>query len=356
MRVGLARRSIAIGSCAAVLLFAVTAYAADYEALMSEGVSLRRSGDDRAALKRFQQAYGLNKTARALAQIGLAEQAIGSWGAADRHLREALEAKDDPWIVKNGRSIEQALVVISAHVGRLEVSGTPAGAEVRVDGEMVGQLPLPRPVTVTAGGVAVEIRAPGHVPIVRATDVGARALTRETFTLQSMFPTADARAGGGAGARQDKDASGAADISGSASSPSGGADSTPADPSDPAAAATNWGSPRRVLVLVSAGLAAASLAFGVIEHLSWQDGVEKFGARSDCGTLFPGKGGVGCAKLYDDGQRARTLAFIGYGVAAGFAATAAILHFTAPDSRTEGSKLACAPLFATPGLGCAFVF
>ena len=47
-----------------------TVQAADYESLMREGISLRRSGDDLAALSRFQQAFGLNQTPRAQAQIG----------------------------------------------------------------------------------------------------------------------------------------------------------------------------------------------------------------------------------------------------------------------------------------------
>ena len=173
--------------------------AADYEALMREGVSLRRAGDDAAALKRFQRAYELDPTPRALAQIGLAEQALGRWAAADKHLRQALEPSDDAWIKKNRASIDAALAMVGGHVGQLEVRGAPAGAEVRVDGEVVGRLPLPRPITVTAGEVAVQVRAPGHLPIVRAATITARTLTRETFELQ---PLGQAAPGVGAAAEE----------------------------------------------------------------------------------------------------------------------------------------------------------
>src|SRR5687768_12256290 len=111
------------------LIFTVTfftiavAEGADHETLIREGIALRRAGDDLAALSKFQQAYELNKTPRALAQIGLAEQALGRWAVADRHLRQALESADDPWIRKNRGSIDESLTMIAGHVGQLEVSG-----------------------------------------------------------------------------------------------------------------------------------------------------------------------------------------------------------------------------------------
>src|SRR4051812_29586201 len=96
------------------------AEAADYESLMRDAVGLRRAGDDAGALKLFEQAYALNKTPKALAQIGIAEQALGRWSAARKHLGQALESGDDPWIKKNRAAINKSLDIIAAHVGQLE--------------------------------------------------------------------------------------------------------------------------------------------------------------------------------------------------------------------------------------------
>src|SRR4051812_7480565 len=56
--------------------------AADALELLREGVSLRREGRDEEALQRFQRAYEIGHGGRALAQIGLAEQALGRWAVS----------------------------------------------------------------------------------------------------------------------------------------------------------------------------------------------------------------------------------------------------------------------------------
>jgi hypothetical protein len=339
-----------------------TVQAADYESLMREGISLRRSGDDLAALSRFQQAFGLNQTPRAQAQIGLAEQALGRWTSADKHLQEALESDSDPWIRKNRGSLVEARAVVVTHLGQMEISGVPVGAEVRIDGDLVGRLPLSRPITVTAGGVAVEVRAPGYVPIVRATTVTARTLTRETFTLQPLSPAAEpsptsrlrASASSKAGAAAPADS----DVAPVASSNESSAASDSSAGEAPAEEGEGRGT-RSHLAITAGALGVASLAFGIFEHLSWQKKVDSFGSNKACGTTFPGYGQAGCKQLYDDGQQARLLAFVGYGVAGALAATAIVLYVT--DSGKAGSsgeqaKVACAPALLTPGVSCALRF
>src|SRR5262245_7061850 len=64
----------------------------EVEALIKSGVSLREQGKDEAALREFQRAHELSRAPRALAQIALAEQALGRWIDAEAHLEEALTA------------------------------------------------------------------------------------------------------------------------------------------------------------------------------------------------------------------------------------------------------------------------
>ena len=332
--------------------------AADYESLMRDAVSKRRAGDDTAALKLFQQAYELNKTAKALAQMGLAEQALGRWGSADRHLRQALETgATDPWIKKNRPAIGTSLDTIASHVGQLDVIGQPPGAEVRVDGEGVGQLPLAHPITVTAGGVAVEVSARGYLPILRSTMVSPGKLTRELFNLQSTAPAADQTPASGRAPGTPEPAAVVVPPSRSVSANEGAA-GTPGDhASGPSTAPAPAASSSRLpWVLTAGGLSAASLAFGIVEHLAWQNKVSSFASMSACGTTFPAKGGPGCQSLYDDGQSAKLRAFVGYGLGAAFAATAVILYFTDPSRDAEPTRVACAPTLGTTGVGCALTF
>ena len=167
------------------------------EATIQRGLELRRHGQDEQALLEFNNAYASSKSSRALAQVGLAEQALGRWADAELHLERALEADADPWIRKNRGTLRVSLSVVAKHIGSLEVLGNPAGAEVRVQGNSVGRLPLEKPTRVPAGDVVVEVRHPGYHSISRTVGVAAGSLSRETIVL---LPLEETGGGGGIGA------------------------------------------------------------------------------------------------------------------------------------------------------------
>ncbi|HEX4352161.1 MAG TPA: tetratricopeptide repeat protein, partial [Polyangiales bacterium] len=60
------------------------------DALISQGVALRKQGKNAEALVDFQRAYQISPSPRAQAQIALAEQALGDWIAAEDGLVSAL--------------------------------------------------------------------------------------------------------------------------------------------------------------------------------------------------------------------------------------------------------------------------
>jgi len=168
--------------CAAALSPGITV-AADSAAenLVREGIALRRKGDDAAALEKFQEAFRLDSSARTMAQIALAEQALGRWVPAHEHLTHSLESKSDPWIKKNRAPLSDALKVISEHVGQLEILGGTPGTEVRINSVSRGQLPLARPLTLATGTVTIDLAAPGFVPLQRSTVIRAHEVLRESF-------------------------------------------------------------------------------------------------------------------------------------------------------------------------------
>jgi len=355
--------------CATLALAALvgTAVAADADALVKEGVALRRAGDDAAAVKKFEQAHAIEQSPRTSAQLGLAEQALGRWGAADRHLRAALSTPSDAWITKNRRLIEQALQTVEQRVGKLEIVGSPAGSEVRIDGELVGKLPFERAVAATAGSVAIEVRAPGYLTMVRSSQIVTGGVTRESFNLQSMTPAgAEPLATNSSSGRVPVAAVPAAVARPSASSPLASAN-------DPAVTANerqmNEGQPAaeadgdtpglpagRVVAIVAGGLAIGALAFGLFEHVKWQDRVSTFDRNSACNLTTPGYGSMSCSSLYDEGQRARTLTFVGYGAAGVLAAAAVAFYLITPSPAPAAPSVACAPepgILAAGNLGLA---
>jgi len=163
-------------------LAASTAAAQDAEALMQRGVEARRAGDDQRARELFEQAYMVDPSDVALAQLGLAEQALGRWVQADAHLREALES-DSEFIERNRASLEQALSTIQEHLGRLELLGGEGGAEVTVNGALRGTMPLDGPIAVATGDALVEVRMRGYHTFRRTVRVTAGRVARETVTL-----------------------------------------------------------------------------------------------------------------------------------------------------------------------------
>lgn len=150
---------------------------------LDRGVDLREAGRDEDALAVFRDAWSRWRSARARAQMGLAEHALGRWGAAEDHLRASLGASD-PWVQRNRDPLRRALAEASSHMATLDVTGTPPGAEVEVNGSRVGALPLAAPVRVAEGAVRVTVRAPGYGAAVRRLDVlaGASAHTQVTLT------------------------------------------------------------------------------------------------------------------------------------------------------------------------------
>src|SRR6185436_19818337 len=101
----------------------VVARAEDPEAIIARGVHLREQGKDEEALAEFRRAFAVAPTAKARAQMALAEQALGMWVAAEEHLKKALEEEKEPWIARNRGALTQAVRTIEQHLGTIVVRG-----------------------------------------------------------------------------------------------------------------------------------------------------------------------------------------------------------------------------------------
>jgi hypothetical protein len=160
--------------------------AADAEALIAQGIELRRQGKDAEALALFKQAAETHSTPRALAQMGLAEQALGRWVEAEEHIKLALEHPNHPWISRNRETLTRSLAAVGERLGSIELTCDVAGAIVTVNGKPAGQTPLSAPLRVVAGTVVVELSAEGFHPMTRSLQINAGSLARENVTLVPM--------------------------------------------------------------------------------------------------------------------------------------------------------------------------
>jgi tetratricopeptide (TPR) repeat protein len=156
----------------------------DAEALIREGIELRRAGKPEPALAKFRRAYEVAPSPRSAAQLGLCEQDLSFWADAEAHLGEALRAADHPWIRANRAVLEQSLGTVRRHVSRIEIVGGPEGATIEVAGKRVGTLPLAGPVRVAEGYVEIRASAPGYRTMQRSLTIGGGQSGRVTVELE----------------------------------------------------------------------------------------------------------------------------------------------------------------------------
>ena len=350
---------VAVGPCRALAASAAT----EADAAIKHGVELRRRGDDLRALEAFQHACALQRSARALAQIGFAEQALGRWRDAEEHLGQALADSqgndqgddqgkdqgydDNGWIRRNRATIERSRALVAGHLGSLEVLGGPEGAELLVDGLVVGRLPLPRPLRVAAGSIGVEVRAAGYLPVSRPVTIAAGELSRETITLQKVaaatvppprgftpVPMARQSTGNGAGLP------GIADLQ-----------------RVPEASGGGW---QRTAAWVSGGAATLFAAVAVVglvardQYSDRLDGHLRDGRCVQHGDQFTGDGGRDCAVAATDRDRAATLTLVSGGVAGILALASTILFVAVPRADDHArSEAQARSVVARPRLACA---
>lgn len=316
---------------------------AQADKLIRHGIELRRRYDDEAAVREFQKAYDLVHTPRAAAQLGLAEQALGRWEDAERHVDESLHAGSDAWVAKNRATLEEALGTIQAHLGRIEVIGDPAGAEVSVNGRSVGALPIADPIKVSAGQVDVEMHAPGYVAAQRTLTIVGGQYQRVVIHLAKEGPPPEEP------------------------KPAANPEASPA-PAAPAPAAPDEApsSTRLALKWTAAGLAGAGLVTGVVFTILHQQNVSDFNGSctvvNGTGADLMGRPSSSCADKYRTNQTDQKVFIAGYVAAGVFAATWLVLQLTEPSS-PAGTTVehalrgpVCAPAFSGAGLSCAVRF
>ena len=317
------------------------------EELIRQANDLRRRGRDGQALPLYRKAYEIARSARTAGQLGLAEMALGYWSAAEGHLDEALAEGRNPWVEKTRPVLEHAQQVTQTHLGELKVEGQPAGAEVVVNGVVVGTLPLPGPLRLNEGRINLEVRAPSRRPMTTTLTLAGRASERVQVALEReekadtgvaatpsrtmlVAPTASASgADGNAGSATAKGRPGAGRDAPRVMEPPAGEPSRAADEEVP-----TW---RRVLAWSLLGGAVVAGGIGVWQHLGSRTPLSSFNAIPSCGASLPNRGGAQCQQYYDDFDSMRTNAYIGYGVAGALAAGAITMFIVNAASGPSGS-------------------
>jgi len=302
--------------------------------------------------------------------------AVGYWVEAEKHLSEALESDDHPWVAKSRQALEGALADVRANVGDIEVGGDVGGATVKVNGRDIGTLPLPRPIRVAKGSLDVEVRAPGYTSSTQTVRIKGGDHLKLTFKLTKVGE-ANALSRGSdepvaAPPRSALEPRG--EPLAEVSTPTVLTGNTLASEPTSERKATDDGARRwqRRLAWTAAIGGAAGLALGIFETVAWQSKKSDFenhlgpppgdpqaapsNWKRDCGTDTPGRGGAACSSLFDSAKTAETLAIVGWVAGAVLGATATVMFIKSGDETSTRRAIACAPTLGQSGLGCRLTF
>jgi tetratricopeptide (TPR) repeat protein len=145
------------------------------EQLVVDGRDLMDAEETEAALESFREAFRLSRAPWALAEVALAEYALGNLVEAEAHFQEVLATEDDPWVLENFEAVQELLAETQEALGTLVIQGGEPGATVVVDGVERGALPV-EPLRVIAGPtVILEVNGTERVSRTVRIDPGATA-------------------------------------------------------------------------------------------------------------------------------------------------------------------------------------
>ncbi len=141
------------------------------------------------AAEEFDAAYRISPAFVVLYNIGEVNVALGrsveAVDAFDQYLKQGASAVSAARRQEVTAEIEKQ----RARIGTIAVRTFPEGAELRVDGALIGKTPLPRPLRVNAGHHALQAVLAGHAPQVRDIDVVGRSELGIELTLESLVAT-----------------------------------------------------------------------------------------------------------------------------------------------------------------------
>ncbi len=264
---------------------------------VSKGLLLRRERRDAEALQLFQRAYSAAAKPMILAQIALAEQALGRWPSAERDLTSAL-ATHDAWIEANREALEKALLIIQAHLCWLLVTSNVESAELWLDTQHLGRVPA-APFRVAEGTYELSLRLADGRSSTRSVQLAATE--REHFHVEFTEPPPAA-----------------------AECPVPPPVVAPKPAKIPASSPVHASSTRQSLAFATATLSAFALAGAVTASLIRVDYIERYNSAA----CAPDRSKQ-CAPYRDIAGTLGNVAIAGY-VVAGAAGLGSVALFTAP--------------------------
>jgi hypothetical protein len=169
---------------------AATSDAAKQEAArrFEHAVKLYEDADYTVALAEFERVYELMPDYRVLYNIGQVNIQLGRYARAFRTLKE-YTARGRSEIPSDRRAAVAAdLEQLSGRVARISVTVDQPGAEVSIDGTLVGKAPLVEPLVVDVGERTLRVSLAGYTPQTRSITLAGGDSRDSSFVLEREAP------------------------------------------------------------------------------------------------------------------------------------------------------------------------
>lgn len=153
--------------------------------LLSEGTQLFNRGAMAEALDRFKQAYAEYASPKLLFNIGLTSRSLGrsveAMDALEKFLAEATDTP--PEMISEAK---RAVGELRGMLGNLTIKCSTPGAEVALDGRVIGFAPLPNSLWVMPGNHLIAAQHPGFDRATVTVEVNAGTVHTLTLTMQRV--------------------------------------------------------------------------------------------------------------------------------------------------------------------------
>jgi hypothetical protein len=148
------------------------------------GVELFEESAFEDALVEFREAYATFPNPVVLYNIGQTFLALRRYTEAGEVLREYLERMGANIAPARRHEVETQLEALRRRIGRIRFTVNIAGAEIVVDGRVVGTAPFADPVPVNIGSRRIIVRHEGYQPVEQSVSVAADQEVAVTVQLE----------------------------------------------------------------------------------------------------------------------------------------------------------------------------
>lgn len=142
--------------------------------LLAEATKLYVDDADYAAARaKFQAAYDLAPSWKALNGVALCHRALGDYVAAFHAFKRVIAEFGAELDAKQAAKAKKLMAEVRTKIGALVIEASQKGARVSVNGVDIGTAPLTRTILVRPGRQVVDAKLTGHVPFIARVTVQA---------------------------------------------------------------------------------------------------------------------------------------------------------------------------------------